>query len=223
MIIEHIRNKNKAIYYENNTIIYNNNNEIYKFDINDIPILEHNIDFIIENVMAAIAACIAINIPLEAIKLQLSKFINDVDSNPGRFNILNYKKSKLILDYAHNIDSINGICKYFDNIKSKKIVMYGPAGDREDIVISSIINQLYNYFDTVILFVDVKLIRGRNKNDFIKFIKSHIKNNSRFVESEKEAIDIILTLCDNNETTALLLLDDVKKSIEYIKNKIIYI
>ncbi len=218
IIIEHIRNNNKTIYYENNTIIYYNNNEIYTFDINDIPFLEIRIDFIIENIMAAIAACIAIDIPLEVIKIQLSKFINDENNNPGRFNILNYNKSKLILDYAHNVDSINGVCQYFNGINSKKIVMYGPAGDREDNVITDIINKLYDSFDTVILFIDVKLIRGRDKNDFIKFIKSHEQKNCRFVETEKEAIDIILGSC--NETTALLLLDDVKNSIEYIKNKI---
>lgn len=218
IIINHINNKNKAIYYENNMIIYINNNETYKFDINDIPLLEHKIDFLIENVMTAIASCIAINIPFEIIKLQLSKFKNDIINNPGRFNIINYNDSKLILDYAHNIDSINGICQYINNLENKKLVMYGPAGDREDLVIRNIIKKLYNSFDIVILFIDEKLLRGRDKNNFIKFIKNEIKGNSNFVETEKEAIDLILSSIKKNDIS-LLLLDDVNKSIEYIQNK----
>ena len=54
---------------------------------------------------------------------------------------INAKNISTALYFAlqyHNIDSINGICQYIDNLQNKKLVMYGPAGDREDLVIKTI-------------------------------------------------------------------------------------
>jgi cyanophycin synthetase len=218
-----IENGNNYIYYENNMIIAMNKNNRYMFDLNMIPVLSTKIDFLIENIMASIAVAFALNTPYDIIVKQLSSYKNDTNTNPGRFNILETSKnSKIILDYAHNMDSINSMCKYFNSVRTKKLVMYGPAGDREDIVIKNIINKLYNSFDIVILFIDNKLLRGRNKENFIEFIKQQMNNNriTKFADSEKEAIDISFQYVDSN-ITALLLLDDVSQSIKYIENKLL--
>ena len=128
------------------------------YPLADIPLLEKRIEFLIENVMAAIGASSSLGTDFDGIKAQLSVYINDTETNPGRFNLLRYKNTDIILDYAHNEDSIFSICKYMRTIFSKKVVMFGPAGDREDRVIEAIITELKNTFDVVILFLNKELL-----------------------------------------------------------------
>lgn len=220
IILEQIKNGHPVIYYDND-IIYCNKNKKYIFEINKIPLLEHKIDFLIENVMASIAVCIAMKVDFNIIKMQLNNYDNNTVNNPGRFNIIKYEDSKLILDYAHNTDSIESITKYIDTYNNKKICMYGPAGDREDIVIEHIIKKLYDTFDIVVLFTDVKLLRGRTKEDLVNLIQNNMNQDkiTKYADSEKEAIDLCFSYIEK-DCVVVLLLDDVSKSIEYINNKI---
>lgn len=220
IILEQIKVGNPVIYYDGD-IIYYNKNKKYIFEINKIPLLEHKIDFLIENVMASIAVCISMKVDINIIKIRLNNYDNNTINNPGRFNIINYKDNKLILDYAHNIDSINSITKYIDTHVNKKICMYGPAGDREDMVIKNIIKKLYNTFDVVVLFTDVKLLRGRTKEELEKLIQNNMNHNkiTKYADSEKDAIDLCFSYI-TSDCVVLLLLDNVMKSIEHINNKI---
>ena len=215
-IIQSERKKgNPVIYYDDNDIILEMNDKKVVFNCSKIPVLEHKINFLIENVMSSIAVCIALKTDISTIKSQLQKYSNNTHNNPGRFNMLSYKNSKIILDYAHNIDSINEICKYVDSVNGskKKLVMYGPAGDREEVVIKSIIDKLYKSFDIVILFVDDKLLRGRTKEELVQIM------NGKVIETEKRAIDMSFDYMDGSNCLSILLLDDVLTSIKYIESK----
>lgn len=220
-----IKNGERVVYYDGSNIIYLFKNKKEVFYIQNILILKDNIvHFQIENIMVVIASAIALNIDINIIKKGLSTFENNIKTNPGRFNILNYNNSTLILDYAHNLDSIIYISKYFENKSAnKKIVMFGAAGDREDNVIKKMTEYLYNTFDVIILFVTEETKRGRSEKELINLMKSNIGNDKKIeiLLNENEAIDKSLSYANQySKDIILLLIDNVKDSIEYIMDKI---
>jgi cyanophycin synthetase len=209
------------VYFDGLNIIYSNNNEEIIYNINDIPILEHLVNFQIENVLISIASCIAHDINHDIIKKGLSTFINDTNNNPGRFNIINYNKSKLIIDYGHNLDSINYICNFVNNKNySNKIIMFGPAGDREDDVILNMLQNIKISFNIIIIFITSDTLRGRFQNDLLKLINKSFKNkNIEIIYNEQNAIDKCFKYLNENDI-CFFMVDNVDDSIKYIKNKI---
>ena len=67
-------------------VSFKNKKQEELFKISDIPLLEEKISFQIENVMAALGGCIAINLDFDLIRKGLTEFISDTENNPGRFN-----------------------------------------------------------------------------------------------------------------------------------------
>lgn len=221
LIEDHIEKNQPVIYYDEkiNNIIFKSNYQI-NIDCNNIPLLKQKISFLIENVMISIATCLVLKIDIKNIMSQLFKYNNNLE-NPGRFNILEYKDSKIILDYAHNIDSVNLLVDYIkkNNYKNKSI-MYGPVGDRDDNTIKYIINILSENFDNIIIFVKDELLRGRKKKDFIDFINKIIYNQPKSIllDNENKAIDYTMKYAEK-DSLIILLIDDINKSIEYLKLK----
>ena len=225
IIHNQIKNKEHVIYYNGNDIIYSYQNKKEVFYIKNIPIIQDSqISFQIENVMSVIACAIALKIDMNIIKKGLSTFQNNIKNNPGRFNILKYKSSTLIVDYAHNLDSIIYLSKYINNVTAnKKIVMFGAAGDREDNVIKKMSEYLYNSFDIIILFVTEETKRGRSEEELIYLMTSNIDKNKNveIVLNENDAIDKGFKYINTNKNDIfVLLIDDVKNSIEYVMSKI---
>jgi UDP-N-acetylmuramyl tripeptide synthase len=190
--------------------------------------------------MASIAASIVLNIPENIIKKQLSLYENTCVNNPGRMNRIKYGNTDIIIDYAHNTDSINNICNYVSNVKhkyTKKIIMFGAAGDRNETIIkdmtNTLYNTLYNTFDITILFVDDNTLRGKTSNELMEIMKRGISINSamssytndkksKYHYSEKTAIDDSFSHTSKNSCDLLILLvDDVEISIKYIMEKFI--
>ena len=225
IIHNQIKHKEHVIYYNGNDIIYSYQNKEEVFYIKNISIIQDSqISFQIENIMTVIACSIALKIDMNIIKKGLATFENNIKNNPGRFNILKYKSSTLIIDYGHNLDSIIHLSKYVDNISSnKKIVMFGAAGDREDNVIKKMIEYLYKSFDIIILFVTKETKRGRSEQELIDLMTSNL-NKDKSVEivlNENDAIDKSFSYINpSNNDIILLLIDNVKDSIEYIMEKI---
>ena len=234
------RNQEPVIYYDSKNIIYEHKNTKIIFYIYEIPFLNNSPLFQIENTIASIAGVISLNIPINIIKKQLSLYENTIYNNPGRMNVLEYEKSKIIIDYGHNKDGIEGICNYMSSYKNindninkdinKKIVMFGAAGDREDNIIKEMVTSLCNNFDIIILFVgDDKLSRGMKNIDLMNLMKEGIPYNIKnkiikFKYSEKDAIDESFKIVNkNNNDLMILLIDDVNSSIQYIMEKLTYI
>lgn len=235
-IEQSIQQGKHVIYYDAPNIIYLHQTRQVIFNTLVIPILENAPLFQIENVMASIAASIVLNIPENIIKKQLSLYENTCVNNPGRMNRIKYGNTDIIIDYAHNTDSINNICNYVSNVKhkyTKKIIMFGAAGDRNETIIKDMTNTLYNTFDITILFVDDNTLRGKTSNELMEIMKRGISINSamssytndkksKYHYSEKTAIDDSFSHTTKNSCDLLILLvDDVEISIKYIMEKFI--
>lgn len=96
---EHFRHGGSAVYLHGPNIYFRYVNTIEKVSsVREIPAtldetLEHNI----YNSLAAIAAGLALDIPIHTIREALHEFHCDVRTNPGRFNIYNMGNFKVVL------------------------------------------------------------------------------------------------------------------------------
>ena len=232
-IRQNMKEGKPVIYYESPNIICLYQKRKVLFNTLFIPILQDSPWFQIENVMASIAAAFVLNIPKNIIKKQLSLYENTCLNNPGRMNKMKYGNTEIIIDYAHNTDSIDNICNYVSSIQekyTKKIIMFGAAGDRDETIIKNMTNTLHNTFDVMNLFVDNNTLRGKTSHGLMELMKSGISNtsllsNTKRVEyhySEKNAINESFRIANKNRNELLILLvDDVDNSIEYIRKNFI--
>ena len=68
--------------------------------------MEGRIRVNIANALAATAAAIAQEVPLETIRAALRTFANSVAQTPGRFNLLEIDGRTVVLDYCHNLHGL---------------------------------------------------------------------------------------------------------------------
>ena len=197
----------------------------FKFQVDRIGIYkETEMDFQLENIMAAIGCSLACGVPPSVIQQRLENFVNDYRTNPGRMNVIPYENNTIVLDYAHNIDSIKNICKYasqsrFDD--HEKIVVYSPAGDREEETLGDIVRELSDCFDDSIFFVDDDTKRGRSTDELFSIISRNSKNTHN-VYGETKAIEVGFEKMSKITRPVLfmILVDDVNRSIDNIISKI---
>jgi len=103
-------------------------------NINDIPMTlngaaVHNV----QNALGAVALSKAFDVKNSDITEALSQFKSDAEDNPGRGNMFEYRGAKIILDFAHNVHSMDAMAKTLANIPAKrKILLLCHAGDRSD-------------------------------------------------------------------------------------------
>ncbi len=104
----------------------------------------------IYNTLAAIAAAIALAVPIDIIKCALCTLMPP----EGRFNVINTDKM-VIIDYAHTPDGLENLLKAAAMLKKKKLItVFGCGGNRDSAKrpIMGAISQKYS--DLVILTSD---------------------------------------------------------------------
>lgn len=195
LIINSIREGNIVAYLKDDYICINKKRKEYKLsNIKDIPIILNGaLKFNIENVMAACAALVGLNIDCNHIKNSIESFELNSRENYGRFNIHDYNGVKIILDYGHNIEGYKKALAAVKEItKGKVIGVIGVPGDRSNESIKEIGKISSKYIDRIIIKED-KDRRGRKQGEIARLIKlgtdSYKENiNSKIVLNEVEAL-----------------------------------
>ena len=119
------------VYVENGAI---GNSEKTIINVKDIPMTlngaaVHNV----QNALGAVALSKALGVKDSDISEALSQFKSDAEDNPGRGNMFEYRGAKIILDFAHNVHSMDAMANTLANIPAKrKILLLCHAGDRSD-------------------------------------------------------------------------------------------
>lgn len=156
--------------------------------------------FMIANVLAATLASYLWGFKTEDISLSLKTFIPSVAQTPGRMNIFEFRKFKVLIDFAHNPAGYRGIEDYLNNISAtKKIGIIAGVGDRRDEDIKECGLIAGRMFDHIIIRQE-KYLRGRTEQEIIDLILEGIKDansNTTYeiipleTEALKHAIDTV--------------------------------
>lgn len=178
--------------------------------------------FMIANVLAATLASYLWGFKTEDISLSLKTFIPSVAQTPGRMNIFEFRKFKVLIDFAHNPAGYRGIEDYLQNVEAnKKIGIIAGVGDRRDEDIKECGLIAGRMFDHIIIRQE-KYLRGRTEQEIIDLILDGIKeanSNTTFeiIPLETEAIKHAI---DTAEEGAFItaLSDVVANAIDIVQN-----
>ena len=168
--------------------------------------------FMIQNVLAASLAAYLYGFKTDDISLSLQTFIPSVAQTPGRMNIFEFKKFKVMIDFAHNPAGYTAIEDLLSNMEaSKKIGIIAGVGDRRDEDIKECATIAARMFDHIIIRQE-KHLRGRTEEEIINLILEGIKESGRTVTYEiipKEIEAIKHAINTAEEGTFITALSDV--------------
>ncbi|MBX9808599.1 MAG: cyanophycin synthetase [Flavobacteriaceae bacterium] len=140
--------------------------------------------FMIANVLAATLASYLWGFKTEDISLSLQTFIPSAAQTPGRMNIFEFKKFKVLIDFAHNASGYKGVEEYLQSVEAtKKIGIIAGVGDRRDEDIKDCASIAARMFDHIIIRQE-KHLRGRTEEGIIGLILEGIQNSGKDVTYE---------------------------------------
>jgi len=145
-----------------------------------VPLVHRGlVGFQVENVLAAAAAAWRLGVPLELVRLGLESFSAGTAGSPGRFNLLDLEGAAVVVDYGHNVPSLERICETVAALPhSRRTAVYSAAGDRRDEDLIRQGNLLAATFDRVVIYEDA-YIRGRQPGEITALISRGIQEAQR--------------------------------------------
>ena len=140
--------------------------------------------FMIANVLAATLASYLWGFKTEDISLSLQTFIPSAAQTPGRMNIFEFKRFKVLIDFAHNASGYKGVEEYLHSVEAtKKIGIIAGVGDRRNEDIKECAKIAARMFDHIIIRQE-KHLRGRTEEEIINLIMEGIIESGRSVTHE---------------------------------------
>jgi cyanophycin synthetase len=169
-VCDHIAAGGWALVVRDNEIVWRHDGaEETIAALDDVPItFGGRAQHMVENALAATAACLAIGIPVEQVRSGLAAFRNRADQNRGRLNVYELDGATVVIDFAHNeagIDHLLRFAKSFRGDRSKLLAVIGTAGDRDDAAITGIARIAAEHSDGVIVKDSRKYLRGREAGE----------------------------------------------------------
>ncbi len=161
-----------AVFVKNNSIVVAKGNKIQKI----VPvkhvlctmggIIQHNV----QNALAVVAGCVALDVETEFIREGLLSFHSSFEHNPGRFNIIDMGKFRVIVDYGHNEAGFLSALTAIKKMKPGRVIgVVGMPGDRQDKDIAGLGRIITRFCDRVIVKEDRDL-RGRQPGEVAEII-----------------------------------------------------
>lgn len=140
--------------------------------------------YMIANVLAASLASYLYGFKTDDISLSLKTFLPGAAQTPGRMNIFEFKKFKVMIDFAHNPTGYSGIEEFLATIEAKKkIGIIAGVGDRRDEDIRDCAEIAGRMFDHIIIRQE-KHLRGRTEDNINGLILAGLKASGKDVSFE---------------------------------------
>jgi cyanophycin synthetase len=161
-------------------------------------------EYQLQNVLAAIAACRAQGLTIEAVAAAMTGFRGS-EHNPGRMNIYRLPGGgHVILDYGHNPEAYRAICRMtsqWEGVRTTAII--SAPGDRNNRLIGELGRAAAQGFERIIVAEDHDL-RGRHLGEVASILCRSIKEevpmrDCRIVRHEEDALELELRRIGRDE------------------------
>jgi cyanophycin synthetase len=175
------------------------NEQLYDLGaINDMPLSFHGLaHYNIENMAGAALAAYLLCVPVSVISQTLLNFGGNRDDNPGRLQSWQFANVRVLMDYAHNPEGMQGFLSIANAFKNagRLAVLLGQAGNREDKDIQQLANTVANYKPDLVLLKDMLgYERGRIAGEVPALLKQYLLE-SQLQESQIEiCLDEVLAV-----------------------------
>jgi len=211
-------NSQTVCFLRNDHIIYaDDKSETSIINVKEIPMTlqgaaVHNV----QNALGSVALSKAFGVNDLVICEALSKFKSDAEDNPGRGNMFEYRGAKIILDFAHNVHSMNAMAKTLANIPAKrKILLLCHAGDRSDAEIHAMTSSSMAMHPDLVWACDLpKYLRGREMGEVPKIITKSVlesgvtENCIYYQDSPLEGAEDIIQQLQQDDLVFMMALSD---------------
>ena len=153
-------------------------------DLSMLPVVMNGAaGFQIGNLLAAIAACRAFGIEHDVLLKSLLSF-SSWANNPGRANLYRLNGGHVMVDYGHNTEAFDAICRLTSNWNDRRVTgIITIPGDRDDAIIDRAARVAATGFNKLIVREDRDL-RGRKPGDVAKIVCRAIREVSPGTECE---------------------------------------
>lgn len=223
VIINHCKQGGTAAIYEDGFITIKKGDWKMRVEkATHVPLtLNGKAKFMIANTLAATLASYLYGFKLDDIKLSLTTFIPGAAQTPGRMNIFDFKKFKVMIDFAHNPSGYRGVEEYLDSIEAThKIGIIAGVGDRRDEDIVECATIAARMFDHIIIRQE-KHLRGRKEQEIIDLILHGIQSVDKkvtyeIIPLELDAIKHAINIADEG-TFITALSDVITNAIEVVQ------
>jgi len=140
-----------------------------------VPLVHRGlVEFQVENVLAGAAAAWRLGVPLELVRLGLESFSSGSAGSPGRFNLLALQGASIVVDYGHNVPSLERICGTLAKFPHpRRTAVYSAAGDRRDEDLIAQGRILAGAFERIVIYEDA-YVRGRQPGEITRLISQGI-------------------------------------------------
>jgi cyanophycin synthetase len=134
-------------------------------------------------------------VTIEDIRTGLQTFFPSSAQLPGRMNVFEFEKYKVLIDYAHNPPSMEAIGKFVSSLGAgRKVGILAGTGDRRDEDLMDYGRVAAEYFDQLIVWKDDDYARGRDSMEIMDLIVKGAGSNPRkpdiqVILDEDEAVD----------------------------------
>jgi cyanophycin synthetase len=196
-------------------------------NLDRVPLVHKGlVGFQVENVLSSAAAAWRLGVPLELVRLGLESFSSGMNGSPGRFNVIDLDGASIVVDYGHNVPSLEQICATMQKLPhARRTAVYSAAGDRRDEDLLRQGQLLAATFDRVVIYEDA-YIRGRQPGEITALISAGIRSGMRadrpttieFGGTWSEAAALVL---DGVQSGDLVLLqpDTVEQTIPWLTER----
>lgn len=223
-ILQHCDNGGLAAVPEHgNIVLVKGKKKLLIEAIENIPVaFRGKAPFMLENILAATLAAYVENISVLNISQALQTFTPSVELTPGRLNIFEFRKFRLMIDYAHNYHGIKALGSFLNTIDaSVKVGIISIAGDRRDIDIINVGSASAEIFDKIIIRLDEDK-RGRKENEIISLLIEGLRKVKPDISVEiiPDELEAIYQAVRNAKEGYLIvnLSEKVKNSIGFVRH-----
>jgi cyanophycin synthetase len=203
VIQNHLRAGGLAYFFKNGQIIESRGRMVqFIIEVAAIPVtMLGSAEFQVANVLTTIAACRSFGLSVP--EINALKTFDNAAHNPGRNNLYRVGKGYALIDYGHNPDAFDAVCRMAINWKGRNVTgIIGVPGDRDNELIREAGRRAARGFQHIIVKED-KDLRGRKKGEVARILCeaiNHENSNLRcdIVLDEVQAFsDALLEMAEN--------------------------
>ncbi len=228
VLVTHRARGHRVVFVEGGEIVVAEGAHQHRMPLAQVPLTQGGLlGFQVDNALAAVGACWALDLPWQEIVDGLQSFNNDASGAPARFNLMRYRDATVVADYGHNPHAMRALVAAFDALPSgagtRRTVVVSGAGDRRDEDLRELTRVLGGAFDTVILYEDA-CQRGRADGEVLGLLREGLKDASRAshveeIRGEFIAIDRALAMLKPGDQ-CLVLVDQVQEALQHLARRV---
>ncbi len=228
VLLTHRARGHRVVFVDDGEIVVAEGAHQHRTPLSRVPLTQGGLlGFQVENALAAVGACWALDLPWQEIVDGLQSFNNDASGAPARFNLMHYRDATVIADYGHNPHAMRALVAAFDALPSRagaqRTVVVSGAGDRRDEDLRELTRVLGGAFDNVILYEDA-CQRGRADGEVLGLLREGLEGASRAghveeIHGEFIAIDRALAMLKPGDQ-CLVLVDQVQEALQHLARRI---